>query len=151
MTSKYLSIANEMRAVDTKNRAFYDNIPSEETKHFTAYVMMKWASDVDADPGVQEYYLRSTNINANINLWDINKHPKLQWLSLSAISPNMGTLRHSWISAKKKEKVPARIAKAKALLAQMHPEYKLEDINLLATLITKEELKEINRAYGNAK
>jgi hypothetical protein len=150
----YLDIENEMRAVDSKHRTFYDHIPEDEIKHFSAFVMMKWAANVDASPAVQEYYLRSANINANINMWNLKAHPKLQWLCISTISPGIGKFRHNWLKAKAKEK-EAKVSKsapsAKKVLMELYPHYKEDDIDLMTKLITKEELNAIIRDHGNGK
>jgi hypothetical protein len=150
----YLDITNEMLAVDTKKRNFYDNIPEEEIKHFSGFVMMKWAANVDASPAIQEYYLRSANINANINMFNLKNYPKLQWLCLSTVSPGIGKFRHNWFPVKKKEaaeKVSKSAPSAKKVLMELYPHYKEDDIDLMVKFITKEELNAIIRDHGNGK
>lgn len=146
----YLTIQNEMQAVDNKKRNFYDLIPAEEVKDFSAYVMMRWTASVESSAPIQEYYLRSANI-ANLNLWDLNKHPKLQWLCLSAISPKIGTQRHYWLAAKKKEKTDKKEVSAKKFLMELYPTWKEDDIDLLASQMTKEELNALLKDHGQGK
>ena len=39
-----LSINNEMAQLDTKNRAFYDELNEEERKKFSTYLMLRYAA-----------------------------------------------------------------------------------------------------------
>ena len=45
--SDKLSIGNEMRQFDLKNRKFYDELTEEERKKFSPYLMIRWGSAVD--------------------------------------------------------------------------------------------------------
>jgi hypothetical protein len=101
--SDKLNIANEMRQLDRKNRNFYRDLTDEERKKFSNYLMIRWASCVEGSRDLQEFYLISTNERLNKHFFNINKHPELQWLCATAVSPDMGTPRHNWISPKKKE------------------------------------------------
>ena len=40
--SDKLSIGNEMRQFDLKNRKFYDELTEEERKKFSPYLMIRW-------------------------------------------------------------------------------------------------------------
>ena len=99
-----LNIANEMRCLDNKDRTFYDSLTEEERKKYSNFLMIRWSSAVSGPSELQEYYLIACNQRLNKHFFDINKHPKLQWLCATSISPGMGTHRHQWIAPKKKEK-----------------------------------------------
>lgn len=130
-----LDIANEMRCFDNKDRNFYESLTDEERKKFSNYLMIRWGSAVNGDPILQDYYLRATNERLNKHFFSVNKHPELQWLMATTVSPGMGTHRHQWIAAKKKE--PTGIRKQ---LAELFPELKDDEIDLLATINDKKDL-----------
>lgn len=142
-----LNIKNEMIQFDKKNRNFYDELTDEEKKKFSNYLMIRWGSTVDADRELQEYYVASTNEQFNKHFFSVSKHPKLQWLMATAVSPKMGTFNHSWISYKKKESGSNEIKKT---LMQLYPSAKMTDIEVLAKITDKKQLKELLRDYGNA-
>ena len=98
-----LSIHNEMAQFDRKNRDFYDSLDTDERKKFSNYLMIRWGSSVQGSRELQEFYVISTNERLNKHFFTVNKHPKLQWLMATSVSPGMGSLKHQWIAPKKKE------------------------------------------------
>jgi len=143
-----LSIQNEMAQLDRKSRNFYDSLSDEERKKFSNFLMIRWGSAVQGPRELQEYYLVACNERLNKNFFDLSKHPKLQWLLATTISPGMGSHRHQWIAPKKKEKGDNEIKKA---LMELFPSWKMSDINTLAKIVTKKELKELMKDLGNDK
>jgi len=142
-----LSIHNEMTQLDLKNRDFYDSLTEEERKKFSNYLMIRWGSSVQGVQELQEYYLLSCNERLNKNFFDINRHPKLQRLCATTVSPGMGAHRHQWISPKKKEKGDNDVKKT---LMTLMPAAKMSDIETLSKLITKKELRALLDEHGNA-
>jgi hypothetical protein len=141
-----LSIQNEMTQLDLKNRDFYDSLTEEERKKFSNYLMIRWASSVQANCDFQEWYLLSCNERLNKHFFEINRHPKLQWLCATTVSPGLGTQRHQWIAPKKKEKGDNEIKKT---LMSLLPAAKMSDIETLSKLITKKELRALLDEHGN--
>jgi hypothetical protein len=141
-----LDIRNEMRQLDTKNRDFYDELTPEELKKFSNYLMIRWSSSVYGTQEMQEYYVQSCNHYLNKHFFSINKHPKLQWLCATAVSPGLGTPDHPWITMKKKEAGASAIKKQ---LAELYPTMKDCDLNLLASITTKKELDQYIKDHGN--
>ena len=146
--SDKLNIANEMRCLDSKTRDFYDSLTEEERKKFSTYLMIRWGSSVVGPSELQEYYLVATNERLNKHFFELSRHPKLQWLLATTVSPGMGNHKHQWIAPKKKEKGDNEIKKA---LMELLPAAKADDINTLSKLITKKELKELLKDLGNDK
>ena len=142
-----LSIQNEMMQFDKKNRDFYDNLTDEERKKFSNYLMIRWGSSVQGNRELQEFYVISTNERLNKNFFAVNRHPKLQWLMATSVSPGIGVYRHQWIAPKKKEAGSNEIKKA---LMELYPNMKIADIECLATLVDKKQLKEHLREHGTA-
>ena len=133
--SDKLNIANEMAQFDKKNRDFYDSLTPEELKKFSNYLMIRWGSCVQGSRELQEFYFFS-----------VNRHPKLQWLMATSVSPGMGTHRHQWISLKKKEAGSGSIRKQ---LAELYPTMKNDELDLLARITTKQEIDAYVKAHGN--
>ena len=146
MTTDKLDINNEMKQFDLKNRNFYDELTDDERKKFSNYLMIRWGSSVQGTREIQEYYVRSCNHYLNKHFFAINKHPKLQWLCATAVSPGMGTARHQWIPIKKKEAGSGTIKKQ---LADLFPTMKDSDLTMLASITTKKELDQYIKDHGN--
>lgn len=140
-----LSIHNEMAQLDRKNRDFYQDLTDEEKKKFSNYLMIRWASSVEGSRELQEFYVISTNQRLNRNFFDINRHPQLQWLCASAISPGMGTHRHTWISPKKRS---GASNKSRRRLAELFPELSADDITVLSQLNSEREVDEYVKLSG---
>lgn len=143
--SDKLNIGNEMRQFDLKNREFYDELTDEEKKKFSNYLMIRWGSAVDGNRELQEYYVQSTNHYLNRHFFAINRHPKLQWLCATAVSPGLGTHRHNWIAPKKKEAGSNSIKKQ---LMELYPNMKSSDIDALASITTEKEIKQRLKDLG---
>lgn len=143
-----LSIANEMACFDRKDRKFYDNLTDEERKKFSNYLMIRWGSSVQGSSELQEYYLIATNERLNKHFFDINKHPKLQWLCSTTVSPDMGTYRHNWISNKKKDIASGGITKQ---LIELFPNLKNDEIELMAKINTKKDIDNYLKELGRDK
>jgi len=144
MTDK-LNIANEMRAFDRKDRNWYKDLTDEERKKFSTYLMIRWGSSVQGSAELQQYYLMACNENFNRHFFDLARHPELQWLSATTVSPGMGTFRHDWIKQKKRE---GGSSKAVKFLRQIYTTYSEDELELLAKINTTEDLKQLARKHG---
>ena len=140
-----LSINNEMAQLDTKNRKFYDELNEEERKKFATYLMLRYSASVEGGPDIQEWYLRVTNERVNANFFDLGKHPKLQWLLCTTVSPDMGRQRHYWQASKKKE---GSNSKALKFLTKLYPHLRTDELELLAELNDTKELKAVAKTMG---
>jgi hypothetical protein len=132
-----LSIQNEMTQFDKKNRDFYDSLTDEEKKKFSNFLMIRYGSSVNGSADLQHFYLVATNERLNKHFFTINRHPKLQWLCATTVSPDMGVMRHNWIAPKKKETGASGIKKQ---LMELYPNMKADEIELMSKLNTKKEI-----------
>jgi hypothetical protein len=146
--SDKLNIANEMRMFDRKVRSFYNDLTAEEKKKFSNYLMIRWGSSVDGSRELQEFYVIATNERLNKHFFDLSRHPKLQWLLATTVSPDIGTPRHPWIAPRKKE--AGLSAKRKALI-EIFPHYKDDEIDVMAEITTQKEIDAYNREAGRDK
>ena len=139
-----LDIFYEMKQFDLKNRSFYSELTDEERKKFSNFLMIRWGSAVGGSAELQSYYLMSCNERLNKNWFDLNKHPELQWLLATTVSPGMGSHRHEWIKQKKRESNN----KVVKFLRNFYPEYADDDLETLAEITTKDELKQLAKQHG---
>jgi hypothetical protein len=146
--SDKLNITNEMRVFDRKDRTFYDNLTAEERKKFSNFLMIRWGSAVEGSRDLQEFYVISCNERFNKHFFDLGRHPKLQWLCATTVSPDLGTHRHPWIAPKKKE--AGLSAKRKALM-EIFPTYKSDEIDVMAQIVTQKEIDAYHKAAGQEK
>ncbi len=141
-----LSIRNEMQQFDRKNRRFYDDLTDEERKKFSNYLMIRWGSAVRGSRELQEFYVIATNERLNRHFFAVNRHPRLQWLMATTVSPGLGAQDHPWIAPKKKETGSNEVRK---MLLDLYPNMKISDIETLAALVDRKELKDYLREHGD--
>jgi hypothetical protein len=134
-----------MRCFDEKDRDFYDSLTDEERKKFSNYLMIRWGSSVHGSRELQEFYVVATNERLNKHFYAVNRHPKLQWLMATSVSPGMGVHRHQWIAPKKKESGSSEVKKT---LMQLYPTMKMSDIETLAAITDPKALKEHLKNMG---
>jgi hypothetical protein len=140
-----LDIVSEMRALDSKDRDFYDKLSPEEKKKFSTFLMIRWGSCVEGSFDLQSYYLQSTNEKLNKHFFSIPKiHDKLNWLAATTISPGMGNHRHNWIKQKSKETTN----KNQKFIQKLYPHMKQDEIQLLESLNDPKIWKEIAKDMG---
>ena len=143
-----LSINNEMAVFDRKDRSFYDDLTVDERKKFSNFLMIRYGSSVQGGRDLQEFYLIATNERLNKHFFTINRHPKLQWLCATTVSPGMGTQRHTWIAPKKKEPGAGSVKKQ---LSELFPHLKDDEIEVLAEINTKKDIDAYVKALGREK
>jgi hypothetical protein len=140
-----LNITNEMLQFDRKNRDFYDSLTDEERKKFSNYLMIRWGSSVQGSSDLQAFYIISTNERLNKNFFALAKHPKLQWLCATTVSPGLGSQKHQWVSLKKRE---GESNSHKKKIAELYPHLSYDDIELLAKINTKKDVDHYLRDHG---
>lgn len=143
--SSSLDIKYEMQAFDKKDRAYYDNFTDEDRKKFSTYLMLRYGASVSGSADMQAYYLMSTNERLNKYFFDLNKHPKLQWLLCTTVSPGLGVQNHTWLGAKKKDSSNSKVAK---FLASVYPELKDDEIEVMVKVNDKRDIEDLARKLG---
>lgn len=134
-----------MAQFDNKNRDFYNSLTDEEKKKFSNFLMIRYGSSVSGSADLQHFYLVSTNERLNKHFFNVNKHPQLQWLMSTTVSPGLGTFRHNWISNKKKEPGAGSIKKQ---IAELFPHLKDDEVELMAKINTKKDVDEYLKKLG---
>ena len=147
MTEK-LSIQHEMRMFDRKVRTFYDELTPDERKKFSTFLMIRWGSAVEGSRELQEFYVIATNERLNKHFYSMSRHPKLQWLMATSVSPDLGVHRHNWIAPRKKE--AGASAKRKAL-QEIFPYYKDDEIDVMMAVNTQKDIDQYRKQAGQDK
>jgi len=144
MATAKLDIKRELNAVDKKNYSFYDDLDADEKKAFSPYILMRYVSNVQGDKDTQEWFLDMTNELVNKNHWTLSKdHKPLLWKLFAGVGTGAPAF-HPYLSSGKKEKA----VKIEKLLSELYPSWKMDDIKVLASVMTKEDKEELFDKMG---
>jgi hypothetical protein len=147
MTEK-IELKEKLAAVDMGARTFWDELNETQQadlkKEF--FLLNRYVSSVKtSNSELQEHFILTVNEYFNKNWNDLQSHPKLLWQLLCLCSHESRKLFfHEWIGYKKK-KGSNKITK---FLLEIYPNKKLDEIELLASLSTDKECKELARLHG---
>jgi hypothetical protein len=144
MAAPKLPIKDILAAIDMGAKEVWDELADEERKQVSFWLLNRYISSVKGSRDKQELAIFKTNEYYNKN-WNVlgTRHPKLQW-QLLCQAGNTGKIEyHQWIGLKKK----AGDTKAISLLEKIYPNMKLDEVELLAKLSTKTELKELAKDH----
>ena len=134
-----LDIKRELAAINAKDYDFYNNLDEADKKSLSAFVLMRYISNPHGGQDIQEYFIETVNEYLNKDHWLLSKdHKGLLWKLYAAAGP--GTkCNYTYLAAGKKQKAN----KIEKLIAEMNPAMKMTDVELLASLMTKEDIKEL--------
>tara|TARA_B100001057_G_scaffold164667_1_gene165218 strand:+ start:3884 stop:4339 length:456 start_codon:yes stop_codon:yes gene_type:complete len=143
-----LPIKDILAAVDMGATNVWDELSDEEKKQVSFYLLNRYVSSVKGDREKQELAVFKTNEYYNKHFFTLQKHKKLLW-QLLCLSGNTGNIMyHEWIGHKKKN---GDNSKATKFLSNMFPNMKQDEVELLARISTKKELREYAEAHGTNK
>lgn len=139
-----LSLARQFRAIDSKQRNFLESLDEEERKEYSSYLAIKYAANVEGIPELEEYYIIAANERANPHYLSLSRHPELQWLLLTTISPGMGNHNHYWLKA------PTRRGgnRLRNFVEQLYPHFGDDEIDLMLTINSVDDFKNYARDLG---
>lgn len=132
-----------LSAIDRRDFGYYDRLSDRHKKQFSGYMSLLWISYADGNRDLESYYIQASNQAANLHLFDINHHPKLQYLCLCAASPGIGKIKHSWIKGRKNTADPK-----KKQLMQLFARLKDDEAELLAELVSEKDIKRYVQDLG---
>ena len=141
MAQAKLPIKDVLAAIDMGAKSVWDELSDEERKSVGFWLLNRYASSVKGNREKQELAVFKTNEFYNKNWNELGmKHPKLQW-QLICQAGNTGKIEfHPWIGFKKKN---GDNGKGIKLLKEIYPNMKEDEIELLANISTKKELKQL--------
>ena len=140
--STRLTIKEEMRAIDTKDRTWYDSLTEEEQNKLSIWLLMRYTSNAN-DRMLIDHYLEWTNEVVNVHFNKLRKHPQLQFQLLQVVGLGRGTF-HPWIA-------PGKAAKKNKIalwVAEKYPQYNDDEIEIFLSNHTTESLTELMEEYG---
>ena len=140
---KFFELRNGLKAVDYRNKDYYDRIDDHERSLYSPYMLMRYVSSVSSkDPFYVEHYVEMVNECVNKHCFTLGKHKKLLWI-LTAMCGAETQQFHPWIKPMK------RVAnKSLKKLMQIYPHWKEVDLEVLDKIITDRELEELIEAHG---
>ena len=147
MAQAKLPIKDVLAAIDMGAKSVWDELSDEERKSVGFWLLNRYASSVKGNREKQELAVFKTNEFYNKNWNELGmKHPKLQW-QLICQAGNTGKIEfHPWIGFKKKN---GDNGKGIKLLKEIYPNMKEDEIELLANISTKKELKQLAEEHDN--
>ena len=126
-----------MKAIDKKDRNWYNKLNAEQKKAFSPWMMMRYASSVQGKSAPD--YVWMVNELVNHKFTDVSKHPELQWLLMTAAGSGK-VQHHPYIKPPK--------SKRGDFVSSVLPHLKADEIELFLSLNDDESLKELALANG---
>jgi len=145
MAQQRLPVKDVLAAVDMNSKGVWKELSDEEKKSVSFWLLNRYVSAVKGNREAMELAVFKTNEYYNKNFNDIgvgkdNGHPELMWQLLCASGATGKIEYHPYIGFKKKD---ANNNAAIKLLSEVHPNMKMKEIELLAEISTKKELKQL--------
>lgn len=146
MTDK-ITIKDETAAIDMGAKDLWDNFTDEQRKQISLYLLIRYASSIKtSDSDAQALAVFKTNEYYNKNFFNLSKHPKLLWYLVCMCGNDEKKIYfHEWIGYKKKENNENKITK---FLESKFPNMKRDEIEMMAAMADKKDLKEYARDLG---
>ncbi len=66
---KFFELRNGLKAIDYRNKDYFDRIDDKERSLYSPYMIMRYASSVTGDKFYQEHYVEMVNECVNKNLF----------------------------------------------------------------------------------
>ena len=143
MAAEKLAIKEILSWIDNGNSNIWNDLEDEHKKQISFWLLNRYVSGIQGSRDKQELAVFKTNeyYNKHFNDIGVSKdkgHPKLLW-QLLCMSGNTGKNEfHPWIGFKKRD---GSTGKAMSLLEKLNPNMKTDEVELLARIYTKKELK----------
>ena len=147
--SEKVELKEKLAAIDQNVKELWDAMDAEQQKALKGeyFILNRYVSNVQSSKReVQEHFVLTVNeyFNKNWNL--LQKHPKLMWQLLCMCSYNGETVFfHQWLGNKKKTGSGGKKLK---FLAEIYPNKKMDELELMADLATDKDMKELARKHG---
>lgn len=137
-----LPLKTVLQAIDKRDKNFYNNLTTEQRKSLGLWMMLRYASSVQGKNAAQ--YIFMVNELFNQDFYSINKHPELQWLLLSACGSGKVEF-HPYIKPPTQKK---KKNKSQQFIADLLPHLKADEIEMVLSMNSKQELKDLAKDYG---
>ena len=145
MAAEKLAIKEILSWIDNDEKDIWNHLEDEHKKQISFWLLNRYVASIQGNREKQELAIFKTNEYYNMHFNTIgvgkeNGHQKLMWQLLCMSGATGKNEFHPWIGFKKKT---GGNDKAVKLLEQIHPNMKTDEVELLAGLYTKKELKQL--------
>ena len=147
MAEDKLKLNDILGAVDLGAHDVWDEFTDEQKKSVAFFLLNRYVSHVKtSNRELAEHYLILTNELMNKNFYEVYKHPKLMWQLMCCCGHESKKVHfHEWLGLKRKKDGSSKAVK---VLAEIYPNSKIEDVELLATQLTKKDIKQLAKDHG---
>ena len=140
-----LDIKSEMKAIDTKDRSWYNSLTEEEKSKLSLLPLMRYTSSA-GDKNFTEHYLEWTNEVVNVHFNKLRQHPELQFKLLQLVGLGKATF-HPWIAPGKRGKKN----KIQEWVVKNYSHLNDDEVDIFISTKTKEEFISLFEEYGMTK
>ena len=141
---KKLPLKDVLAAIDLNAKNVWDELSDEERKQVSFYLLNRYVSSVKGTREKAELAVFKTNEYYNKGFFVLQKHKKLLW-QLLCMSGNTGKIQyHEWIGYKHKK----TSNKDQKEFEKIYPNMKEDELQLMLSLMTKKEFKELLEQYA---
>jgi hypothetical protein len=147
-----LDVFETIRQLDRKNRSYYEDLEPDQQKEISPLVLMRWVSGLkdQGNPDEIEYRILMLNETVNKDMFNISdkNHKQLKWLLGTVVSHNSkGSFRYEYIKHTR-EKTDPHERRTINFLKSVYPTYKESEIELLARINSRKDIKDLARQHG---
>lgn len=144
-----LELKEILAAIDTNSKELWNDLSDNQRKELIKnfYTIDRFVTNVNtSDTKIQEHFILMVNELYNKNYFLLQKnHPELLWKLICACSHDSKRMfTRKWLAFKKK----AGESKIEKFLMEIYPNAKLDDIRVLNSLMSKDEIKELAEMHG---
>ena len=149
MAQQKLPLKDILAAVDFNAKSAWKELSEDERKQVSFWLLNRYVSNVQGNYQKQALAVFKTNEYYNKNFNDLQRnHKQLLWQLLCASSGTGKIEFHPWMGLKQKKDSNSKAVK---LLNQIYPNMKQDEVELLAKLSTKAEIKALAKDHGYEK
>lgn len=136
-----------LAAADLGAHTLWDSLTDTQKKSVGFWLLNRYMSNVKGSREKQELAVFKTNQYFNKHYMVTTKHPKLQW-QLACLAGNTGKAEfHPYLNFKS-DKLGSQMNKFIKVLEQVHPTYKRDELELLASMSTVDEIRQLAEDHG---
>ena len=141
-----LAVKEILAAVDMGAIGLWDELDDEQKKSVGFWLLTRYVGSVKGSREKQELAIFKTNEYYNKN-WNViqKNHKKLLWMTLCLAGSTGKVECHEYI---KPINAKTKTNKTIKFLREIYPNMKDDEVELLAGISTKKELKELAQEYG---
>lgn len=146
MTTTKLKLTDILRRIDIGDTAWWESLEPDERKQISFWLLNRYISSVKGNLEDTAMAVLATNEYYNKN-WNVlgAKHPQLQWQLLCSINEDQKVKFHKYINLKRKTDSNSKVVK---LLMKIYPNKKVDEVQLIARISSKKEIREFAKSHG---